>query len=340
MASAHFSSQACLTLDSTQRSVYAGIDIGTSVLGVSGALYQIITWRSRRNSSKNNRPRIATKSSIIFCLAAADILSCIFVFAKSVELLLISRPNVVRHDECVYVRDESYVYFDSPIALLGDFSYITSFMWTFCYALDIYFQLRERFIPMVSYHVLSWGTALIITAFKALILHMRSEDPSLSLTCSSQESGNNCILPSTIAVAAYLAFYLPIVFVMLACSILFSLSLPKIRKIGIGTARMLTNQQRKKYRKIARKFFLIVFFFCVCWIFNGINGIYLLVKGSSKSDSPFVFYVLEALTNPMQGFFNAFVFGKHQEAKKLCQNLWQSRCDSISGSHLLLGDSA
>ena len=337
MASAHFSSQACLTLSDTERNVYAGIDIVTSLLGITGALYQVLTWRATlkrlpnytlMGSSQAGRPTdvkrfsAATKPSIIFCLAAADILSCLAVLAKSIELIAISRPRVLLRDECVYLREDYYIYFDSPISIVGIFAYLSSFMWTFCYALDVYLQLKKLTVPLASYHVLCWGTAAVITIFKSVIIGLRDSNPPVDSSCYPlHPNGRNCVLPSGISTAVYLAFFLPIVFTMLACPILFLLSLPKIHQMQIGSARMLTGQQRKGYHSIARKFFLIVFFFWICWIFNGINGLYFLVIQTSRGDSPFVFYVLEALTNPMQGFFNAFVFGQHQETKQwLCRN--------------------
>lgn len=339
MASAHFSSQACLTLNETERSVYAGIDIGTSVLGLSGALYQVLTWRSflkgrpkyaLLGAGEPGRPTdvkrfsVATNPSVIFCLAAADILSCIAVFAKSVELIAISRPNVQLPDECVYLHKEYYVYFDTPISIIGVFAYVSSFMWTFCYALDIFFQLKRRCIPVFAYHVLCWGTAAVITAFRVVVIQLTNINPPVLVNtlCSG---GHNCILAPAVSSANYLAFYIPIVFVMLACPVLFLSSLPLIRNMQISNARMLTDQQRKLYYAVARKFFFIVLFFWICWIFNVINGLYFLVKRSSKGDSPFVFYVLEALTNPMQGFFNAFVFGQHQQVK---QAFYRYRWDS------------
>lgn len=317
--------------------MYAGIDIATSILGMMGAFYQIFTWRltlkrsqsyTFMGSNQAGRPAdvkkfsVAANPGIILWLAVADILSCLGVLAKSIELIAISRPRVVVPDQCVYVHEEYYVYFDSPISVLGIFAYVSSFMWTFCYALDIYLQLKKRVVSLFAYHVLCWGTAAVITVFKNVLIHLRDSKPEVNSPCYQfHPNEKNCVLPSAISATVYLAFFLPIIFTMFLCPILFLMSLPKIKRMQIGQARMLTDQQRKGFVLIARKFFLIVLFFWICWISNGINGLYFIGRWQQRSseDSPFAFYVFEALTNPMQGFFNAFVFGQHQEVKRLCR---------------------
>lgn len=323
MASAHFTSQACLALDSSERVAYAGIDIATCSVGLLGGLYQMITWRSylkRHNSysiagsGELGRPiagdvkrlAVSCNPTVILFLALADSLACIGVMAKSIELLMIEQPRLVTDQTGESHREPyqyHYIYVDGPITALGEFAYISSFFWTFCFALDVLFQLRQHRIPVAAYHVLCWGSATVITTLKTILVHWRDKNEV-------------CSLPADRAIANYLAFYLPIVFVMLACPLLFLAALPKIRTLQLGHQRVLTNQQRRVYRAVAGKFFLFVMFFWFCWISNGINGIYVIAH-AEKYESPFVFYVFEAMTNPLQGFLNAFIYGRHQEVKGL-----------------------
>ena len=324
MASAHFGSLACLTLDSGERVAYAGINIGVSTLGLLGGLYQIVTWRSflKRNSSfaagnadfarptsfDVKRLAVSCNPSVILFLALADVLACVGVMAKSIELLVFEQPREVNdgngqsHREPYHYR---YIYIDGPVIALGEFAYLASFFWTFCFALDILFQLRQQRIPLSIYHLLCWGSAIVITTLKVSLVYWRDTNKT-----------EVCKLPHDRSIANYLSFYLPIVFVMLACPVLFALAMPKIWSLQISHQRVLTNQQRRVYRAVAGKFFMFVVFFWLCWISNGINGIYMIVN-ASKYESPFVFYVLEGMTNPLQGFLNALIYGRHQEVTRL-----------------------
>lgn len=320
MASAHFGSHACLTLDTHKKDIYAAINIAISSLGLLGGLYQIVTWRIflRRNASFTSRTdvtgptsfdvkRVTTyyNPSVILFLALADILACIGVQAKSIELLIFQPSKKIIGKDGEWHREPHhyhYVYVDGIVTSIGDFAYLASFFWTFCFALDILFQLRQRRIPLSVYHVICWGSAAIITILKVVLKYGGNAEV--------------CELPYDQSVANYLSFYLPIVFVMLACPTLFALSLPKIWRLQIEHHRVLTNQQRRVYRSVAWKFFMFVISFWLCWISNGVNGVYMM-SNASTYESPFVFYVVEAMTNPLQGFLNAFIYGRHQEVSRL-----------------------
>ncbi|XP_065839645.1 cyclic AMP receptor-like protein A [Oscarella lobularis] len=308
MASAHYVSTSCLTLDEADRIIYASIDIATATLGFCGSLYVILTTTAHNNEvggAKNRkRRRVQANHVIVLCLAISTLFACTCVLAKSIQLLAIEQPNTSVYPGHTVSSKHWYRYIDIPISFLGTFFYISTFMWTFCYALDIYLQLRDKNVPHRSYHVLCWGFAGILSGLQIVLSHFATHPPY-----------PYCLLPSDHALAKYLSFYVTIAVVMVSLPVLFLLSLAEIRRAQMGRGRF-TENERKVLRAIAWKFFFIVMIFVYGWCANFVNGFYMVIKTEDKWDSPFVFYVLEALSNPMQGFFNAFVFGKHEVAKR------------------------
>ncbi|XP_065839646.1 G-protein coupled receptor 143-like [Oscarella lobularis] len=317
MASAHFVSTSCLktALNEAEAYIYASVDIVTATLGFFGSLYLILTWKAYYRirlcdvSSSNKQFAVATNRTIVFFLAVSTLFACMGVLAKSIQLAMTYSADIRANLPVDEVEPRLSIP-DIPISILGSFSYIATFMWTFCYALDIHFQLRGKRVSPRSYHVLCWGFAGILTLLQAVINHI----PPF----------HYCKLPAERADAKYLAFYAILALIMIAVPVIFLLSLPKIRRLLIAQGR-LTENERRVFRAIAWKFFFIVLIFIYGWIFNVINGIYFVAM--KTTESPFIFYVLEACTNPMQGFFNAFVFGKHEVAQKWFCNSCASEDD-------------
>ncbi|XP_065840216.1 uncharacterized protein [Oscarella lobularis] len=233
MASAHFVSTSCLktALNETQAYVYASVDIVTATLGLFGSLYVILTWkihyRIRCNVLSCNKQLETRKNiTIVFFLAISTLFACIGVLAKSIQLAVTyqSLPSDGEAEPRLSIPD-------IPISILGSFSYIATFMWTFSYALDIHFQLREKpGVSSRSYHVLCWGFAGILTVLQALINYL---PPS-----------HHCSLSTGRADAKYIAFYWILVFIMFAVPIIFLLNLPKIRQVMKAQGRLTENEQR------------------------------------------------------------------------------------------------
>lgn len=129
----------------------------------------------------------------------------------------------------------------------------------------------------------------------------------------------------------YLVNHVPILFVMIANPIIYVQCSREVDKQLIQRYGQYTNNERQVHDLFKIKFSLINIIFYVCWLPNILNAIFIWSMWSRLSRDPFAkivvfnWYII-AVLNPLQAFFNAFVYRKWNE--KLYGCCWIKNCIS------------
>ncbi|XP_065176318.1 G-protein coupled receptor 143-like [Sycon ciliatum] len=295
MASPHAESFYCISeenLSLDDRKIYTGTCIGCAAIGLAGSLTQVISLRNLWKSTPvpSNRNPIAPNAGVVFFLALADMLACFAVITRSVTLAVISPPTSTK--EGLAPASPVVVNIGAPIQSFLQFFFLATYFWTFFFALDVYLQLSKRSVSNMSYHLFTWVAAAILTGFSEFIVFY-----DVGFPCADR----------TRVTLAHMATYIPIVFVMVANPVIYVMSYMKYKKLLRGQG-YFGHSQYRRMRQVTHNFSKYVIFFWICWIPSIATGIYLQVKGVDVK-FPFSLWMLTAILNPLQGFFNCFIYG-------------------------------
>lgn len=314
MASPHASSFICLPFSSQDEvkhaySVYYGVCLGSAAIGAPGALlflFQMLCGEARKRISKSQR-------NILINLAIADLLADLGVIVRSLFYLFYwektsfinetnFRKNLVPAISGALV--ESWVYF----------WYLGSYFWTFFFAVDIYTSKHNGKWRLWCSHTVTWIYCVMLAAGSLVALWICT--PFLG-----------CAVDKYCIVGHFLCTFGPIFIFMIGIPAFYLSTFQKMQKTF---KEGLVIEVRKREKDQAKKkilIFIIVFYFC--WSVNVIDGL-LMIVAHLKSPShsfykilykPYYIYtvwIIEALTNPLQGLLNALAYGNTFQGMMRC----------------------
>ncbi|KAK9890754.1 hypothetical protein WA026_012102 [Henosepilachna vigintioctopunctata] len=289
---------------------YNIVCIISSTLGLLGGLYQILP---RMQYAKNHRWlsfSAARGRKLIVWLALADLFASTGVLLRSIIWLKFSNIMPVK-------GDNPGVIFCVLSSALVQYFYTATWIWTFCYALDMQFVLKEKEFNSKYYHIVAWMTPFFTTSIGLSILYIPDADCHVSKSLLTVITR---ILPN------YVVTYVPIALVMVFNPNLYKQSTKDMERIITGVSGQFTNRERELVEAVKMKFFLINLVFYICWIPNLVNGILLWVLWF---DVPLNFISIVwysmAFLNPLQAFFNCLVYRRWNRNSEKIIIPWQKR---------------
>ncbi|CAH1231166.1 GPR143 [Branchiostoma lanceolatum] len=302
-----------------QNSPYNIVCLASSVFSIVGTVVQLLPKRVTPAESmrlRRSRDPFTSQKKIVMWLIVADLLACLGIFLRSMVWLA---------GDDHHLKDSATpaTVFCAFIGGWIQLFYITTYFWTFCYAVDVFIIMKGfnglrccqyNISKLWVYHVISWGMAIVLTGEGLTFLFYPS-----GWEC---EDGKSHLVPN------YLSTYIPIVLVMILNPILYissSRSVPSILKSRRGKY---TDIERAIVQSVRLKFFNVVLVFFACWIPNVLNGV-LIFAGDKLTGQNFIYqavvhilWYMMAILNPLQAFLNSLVYRGWQGCQCACP--WQS----------------
>uniref|UniRef100_A0A1B6EJT8 G-protein coupled receptors family 1 profile domain-containing protein n=1 Tax=Cuerna arida TaxID=1464854 RepID=A0A1B6EJT8_9HEMI len=274
---------------------YNYVCLVSSFIGILGAGYQMLP---RTETPLAHRWYTMTSSRgrhIIQWLAFADLLATLGVFLRS----------LLKLNNFLYPLGDASITYCAIFAAWIQYFYCVTWMWTLCYAVDMFLALRERPGHPVLYHMFCWLIPSVLTAVGLAILYLPNADCH---NLGPDESAFLRILPN------YLLTYLPMVTVMVANPILYLCSLRSVTDLITQSLAQYTRKERAIIDAVKVKFGLILLVFYICWLPNLINSLFLWFEWYDlPAQTVYVLLYVMAVVNPLQALFNSLVYRRSSE---------------------------
>ncbi|KFM82777.1 G-protein coupled receptor 143, partial [Stegodyphus mimosarum] len=256
----------------------------SSLLGILGAIYQILPSPAS-NIPHRHRSIGHTQKAIINWLAMADFFAASGILLRSIFWLW--RGDFVEDDGTDLIICAIF-------AVWIRYFYTATYMWTICYAIDVFLVCKQKVGSQKCYHAFSWFIALFLTATGLGTLYLPN------FRC---HTGPLRVFPN------YLLSYIPILLIMIMNPILYYISSKNVRILLTGGLGQLTYLEHNLLAALKEKFFCIVLVFYICWLPNIVNGILLwgIWENLPRNILVGVWYVM-AIMNPLQAVFNSLVY--------------------------------
>ncbi|KAL9951239.1 hypothetical protein ACROYT_G043864 [Oculina patagonica] len=228
-------------------------------------------------------------------------------------LFLSFKPAVKLQGEHPKPYHQYYVWIGTPIESFTMFAYISSYMWTLFYSLDVCLQVHRRHSCFNSklYHLMSWPVAAWLVGWGQYAYF------GSYVYCSSHEQ----------ALVHYLVCYVPLLLVMLALPLIYWKAYRKVSQ-NIKRNGYFTDAERKIQKSVRKKFCLIVFVFVLCWLPNFVDGLHDIAvfitqdyRHFDHDANHFSLWMFEAVVNTQQGFLNCLVYGQHRQFASFCSHV-------------------
>ncbi|XP_032688403.1 G-protein coupled receptor 143-like [Odontomachus brunneus] len=303
------SDMALIIMQEFNRDVYNIVCMVSSVIGMLGAIYQILP---REDSSLPYRwnNSLSRGRNIIVWLAVADFLASLGVCVRSA---LWMRYKSIMPME----NDTSSVVFCAMSSAWIQYFYMATWIWTLCYAVDMKLLLGNKSGCPAYYHAVAWILPAILTTFGLIMLYIPDANCHNSTTLSTAVLR---ILPN------YCATYVLIAVVMIVNPIMYIASTRDLETVVMHSMGQMTGRERKLLQTIRLKFALTNLVYYMCWTPNLINGILLWTLWFQLPiKAIIILWYIMAVTNPLQAFFNALVYQRWTRREKLrldcCQDV-------------------
>ncbi|XP_070506335.1 G-protein coupled receptor 143-like [Chironomus tepperi] len=287
------------------------ISMISSIIGISGSIYQIFI---RKNYQEATTPRSLIGRKIIIYLAYSDMFASIGILVRT-GIWSIVRPKMPYEDDSVSVLSCSIT--SAFIQLF----YTATWLWTFVYAYNMRCALRNKTVQVRDLHIIVWTVSFLLTAIGTTSLYVPDAN------CHDIEDTATALLR---IMPNYFVNYGPIAFVMIVNPIIYSQCSKEVDKQLIQRFGQYTNNERQIHDLFKIKFSLIIIIFYFCWFPNVINAILMWTMWPELSFRNTIgrivvynWYII-AVVNPLQAFFNAFIYRKWSE--KLIGCCWIKDC--------------
>ncbi|CAG5089917.1 Similar to GPR143: G-protein coupled receptor 143 (Homo sapiens) [Cotesia congregata] len=264
----------------------------SSIIGIIGAIYQILPREEVYNQYRWQNFSSSRSRKIIIWLAVADLFASLGVFLRSILW--------INYKPIMPATDTSNVIFCALSSAWTQYFYMSTWIWTLCYAIDMKLLLSERPSKYGWYHAAAWICPALLTTFGLSILYIPEANCHESITMSTAILR---ILPN------YCVTYLLLGIVMIVNPVLYVSSTKDLQNAVTCSMAQMTGRERKLVQTIQVKFAMINLVYYVCWLPNLINGILLWTLWFNLPVKVIItlWYVMAA-TNPLQAFFNAMVY--------------------------------
>ncbi|XP_011506288.1 PREDICTED: G-protein coupled receptor 143-like [Ceratosolen solmsi marchali] len=292
----HHTNRSDMALDMMEEfntDAYNTVCMVSSSIGMLGAIYQVLP-RQQLNFSHGWQSSSASRGrEIIVWLAVADLLASLGVFIRS-ALWMNFRSIMPMED------DTSNVVFCAISSAWTQYFYMSTWIWTLCYAIDMKLLLGEKVGRPFLYHIFAWICPAILTIFGLTILYVPDAN------CHSLTSLSSTILR---ILPNYCATYVLLAIVMIVNPVLYMSSTKDMKKVVICSMAQMTSRERKLVHAIRLKFAMTNIVYYVCWIPNLLNGILLWTLWFQLPVQVIIIlWYIMAVTNPLQAFLNALVY--------------------------------
>ncbi|XP_014676221.1 PREDICTED: G-protein coupled receptor 143-like [Priapulus caudatus] len=292
------------------RDWYNIVCIVSSTISIAGALFQV--WpryeseiaKARKEANPN-----AHELSIVHWLAVADLLAAFGILMRSVAWLTMpdtGSPSLAPSDgllQGTMVFPDGDV-FCAIVSAWIHFFYMSTYLWTFIYAFDVFLSFKQRKGSMLFYHFVVWGTCTALCIGGLVPLYYPS------IRSCGHERWN--LLPH------YVTGLAPILFVMAVNPVLYLISSLSVKTLLTANLAKYTEQERRVVAAVREKFILVLAVFFICWTPNVINGALMwsaLVKYHRKHvfmqklyECWLAIWFMMAILNPLQAFLNVLVY--------------------------------
>lgn len=287
-----------LTLMHFNSHPYNIVCIVSSLLGMLGAAYQVLPSPSIPVAQHRQNVIGHAQKEIINWLAMADFFAAFGILLRSIFWLW--KPELIYEDGWGLIVC-------SMAAVWIRFFYTATFIFTLCYAVDVYLTCKQQKGNHKYYHAFTWSLSLLLTTVGLGTLYLPK------FQC---HSGMWRVLPN------YLLSYIPIIVIMGINPILYYLSSKNVRILLTGGLGQLTYFEHNLLSALREKFFCIVLVFYVCWLPNVVNGI---ILWSCWNKIPrqillAVWYMM-AVINPLQAVLNSLVYKSWENCRPAWRNI-------------------
>ncbi|XP_050436169.1 G-protein coupled receptor 143-like [Adelges cooleyi] len=272
----------------------------SSLIGVFGATYQILP---RMESSVPNRfySNIMHRGRyIVMWLAIADCSASLGILLRSC-LKLMHRYR--------WYDDQPYTLVCIFLAVWIQYFYMVTWLWTLLYAVDMWRAYQDKYPLRKLYHIAAWMFPAVFTFFGLSFLYTPNAN------CYNLSPNENAVIKF---LPNYFLTFVPIITVMIANPILYGISTKYIYHIITSYMAQYSTKERKMLDLFKLRFALINLGFYLCWSPNLINA---LIVWTSWDNLPsgimLTLWYLMAILNPMQAFFNTFLYNMLEHTEQI-----------------------
>lgn len=292
---------------------YNVVCIMSSLMGMAGAIYQVLPSPSS-TIPRRHRSVVNAQKAVINWLALADFFAAVGILLRSIFWMW--KGDIVRQHNVENDRDMIYC---ALLCLWIRYFYTATYLWTLCYATDVYLVSRQKIGNEMVYHIFTWSTSFVLTTTGLGTLYLPRFE------C---HTGPWRVLPN------YLLSYVPIVVIMIINPIMYYLSSKNVRILLTGGLGQLTCVEHHLLSALKEKFFCIVLVFYVCWFPNVLNGIILWGFWSNIPQGFLisVWYTM-AVVNPLQAVMNSLVYKGWASCGNFCDDLRAIICRCQDSTH-------
>ncbi|XP_048581652.1 transmembrane protein 116 isoform X4 [Nematostella vectensis] len=267
-------------LEQGKMEVLAYIYMCTATLSIIGAASIVLAAVIKhRVANSEVRP--------IFHLSLSDLVASVFLLIGAI-LFCNYKTTVNENILCSYFTALTSQAFGSFHQLF--------FLYTFAWALPLAITLSIFAVDSGESGTGSLNDDICGTCLP--VFHYRSENCSLSTDNDLEPDWNHIYKSIFIAMLSIC---------MLAIVVIYILALKLFRKIQVSGG-IIGRQQYEQQALVRRRACIYFLVFIACWLPGTILGI-LSLKKTFELKKYFVFYVIQALSSPLQGFINCLVYG-------------------------------
>ncbi|XP_062595608.1 uncharacterized protein LOC134256951 [Saccostrea cucullata] len=336
MASPGFLSKCCLAHNVSHSKDLEGRTVGEvvnilSVVFCSISLISVLflVWPRKDGSSEvfqsKNRILVGPNlNSIIKSLVSVNVLAVIGLLVRSAVWLAHAFPDTKK----TCMDASHYFCIVSNVWILYFFT--CNHFWHLVYAMEAYMVSNNKELTSSLKVFVGWFIPAILTASAGVVVYYKGFQTCFSLSITK-------------SAIVYLLFLSPVVIVMLGNPIIFYQAGKSAKRALIWHYGRYTSSERKLVDAIHTKFYLILIIYFVCWIPNLVNAVLLLrSKAAATSFIPddksiLAFFILMAVSNPLQALLAALVFWGLPANHRLRLNIFQSdvQYSGSSGSAII-----
>ena len=318
MACPHSESLYCIpssSLEHTDRHWYAGVSGVSASLSLVGSTYMLLSSTSllRVRYPEGGR-RLPTNPHIIFSLALADLIACVAVICRSIALVLVKVPTNVcsnittncsyncsgSHPSFCMPHSAVYPYFGDPIETILRFAYIATFMWTLVFAVDTFLRVKTILPSSRCYHIIVWSVSSVLAGSYLVTVFV-----GFGVRCAGKYR----------LIGSYFLLYLPMLVVMIFNPLLYRSTARQYERWFMETGKF-SKDRRERLKNHKRMFLIYIIIFYFCWLASLANLVISIITPfvNSVSGVPFPIWILNAVTNPLQGLLNSLSYGRFGES--------------------------
>jgi ocular albinism type 1 protein len=194
-----------------------------------------------------------------------------------------------------------YIYFGDPIETILRFAYTATYIWTLVFAVDTFYRARTRSVVNSKYyHWIVWSVSAMLAGSHLVIVFTGTK---IGRACANKDR----------LIGSYSLLYLPMLVVMISNPLLYYCTTHQYKR-RLWEAGLFSARERKELKDHKYMFLIYIVVFYSCWV---ASLVYLIFASITLFDSlsnlkkvPLPVWIVNAITNPLQGFLNSLTYGR------------------------------